>query len=477
MPTILDLLALNEDLKAAASPGAKHVGEPSSSDPFGQTKGMFDKVHKAKMNYELAKQNLITSTAPTRAVLDRVAQIHQLDQQPVSMTPPNQMMQPNPADTSQGFMGNRMNDPLGTDPAMGQEVDQSQAQTQLDPASRLPQNMAQTPGQMNQNRPSKAGFSPGVSPGPSESVRPAPMGRPQPGQSKVGQKAGFPAGQNQSNPQQQQYNPVAPKPKGAKSLPGAKGPGDPKVQNKIKKAQNNSSRGSGGESTAKQINIKIHGNQDCLNGARSNMAAMTGMDSLRSCNDGKMKGAGTSDGAEKGWDSRGRSNGHKASDDYPARHNEGRFVFPDTKKEMVNPTNQAGRFVDPEKHEMSAREFSQGRRKKLAKTGAAMPGGGFPIVTKEDLGNARQAIGRAKNQSAARAHIRKRAKALGVKLPSTWKSEEMNAEMIPRGGPVATPMPRTGGPVGRAPSMPSGGSRMAMLGRGMKAKLTNLVQE
>jgi len=70
--------------------------------------------------------------------------------------------------------------------------------------------------------------------------------------------------------------------------------------------------------------------------------------------------------------------------------------------------------------EMEAREFSQSRRKKLAKSGAAMPGGGFPIVNKEDLSNARQAIGRAKNPSAARAHIRERAKALGVKLPSKW---------------------------------------------------------
>jgi hypothetical protein len=431
MPTILDLLALN-DLKAAASPGAKHVGS-QVQDPFGQTKDMFDKVHKAKMDYELSKQNLITQTAPTRAVLDRVSQIHQLDQQPVSMglgTQPGIM--PNPADATQGFdgNGNRMNDSLGTDPAMGQEVDQSQAGTQLDPASRLPQNMAQTPGQMNQNRPSQAGFQPGVSPGPAQSVRPAKMGVPQPGQSNVGQKAGFPAGQpssptQQSNPQKQQFSPTAPKPKGAGSLPGAKGPGDPKVQNKIKKAQNNSSRGSGGESTAKQINIKIHGNG--ISGARNNLAAMTGLDALRSCNDGKMKGSGTSE--------------------------------------------------DSEPHEMAAREFSQGKRKKLAKTGAAMPGGGFPIVNKEDLANARQAIGRAKNPSAARAHIRTRAKALGVSLPSTWKA--FGAVQGP-GDPPAPRMghgsPTTGGGAPPISARP-GGARMNMLSRGMKAKLTNLIQE
>lgn len=70
--------------------------------------------------------------------------------------------------------------------------------------------------------------------------------------------------------------------------------------------------------------------------------------------------------------------------------------------------------------DLHARDFSEKRRKKLAKKGAAMPGGGFPIVNKEDLGNARQAIGRAKNPGAARSHIRKRAKALGVKLPKKW---------------------------------------------------------
>jgi len=79
--------------------------------------------------------------------------------------------------------------------------------------------------------------------------------------------------------------------------------------------------------------------------------------------------------------------------------------------------------------EMEARNFSEKRRKKLAKSGKALPGGGFPIVNKEDLGNARQAIGRAKNPSAARAHIRERAKALGVKLPSKWNKKEMESQV------------------------------------------------
>jgi predicted nucleic acid-binding Zn ribbon protein len=85
-------------------------------------------------------------------------------------------------------------------------------------------------------------------------------------------------------------------------------------------------------------------------------------------------------------------------------------------------TTQANADAHALEHtEMEAREFSQKRRKKLAKSGKALPGGGFPIVNKEDLGNARKAIGRAKNPAAARAHIRKRAKALGVKLSKNWQ--------------------------------------------------------
>src|SRR5580704_3745905 len=71
--------------------------------------------------------------------------------------------------------------------------------------------------------------------------------------------------------------------------------------------------------------------------------------------------------------------------------------------------------------EIEAREFSQSQRKKLAKSGDALPGGGFPIVNKQDLSNAERAIGRAKNPTAAKSHIRQRAKALGVKLSSKWK--------------------------------------------------------
>lgn len=59
-------------------------------------------------------------------------------------------------------------------------------------------------------------------------------------------------------------------------------------------------------------------------------------------------------------------------------------------------------------------DFTEAQRQHLAETGASMPGGGFPIRNSEDLHHAMEAIGRASNPGAARAHIRERAKALGL---------------------------------------------------------------
>jgi len=68
------------------------------------------------------------------------------------------------------------------------------------------------------------------------------------------------------------------------------------------------------------------------------------------------------------------------------------------------------------------RDFSQDERDKDSGSGAAMPDGSFPIENKGDLGNAIRAIGRAKDPGAARAHIIRRAKALGCSdmLPENW---------------------------------------------------------
>lgn len=70
------------------------------------------------------------------------------------------------------------------------------------------------------------------------------------------------------------------------------------------------------------------------------------------------------------------------------------------------------------------REFSAEQRKKAAKSGAAMPGGGYPIENEQDLKNAIHAFGRAKDPAATKAHIKTRARALGLSklIPENWDS-------------------------------------------------------
>jgi hypothetical protein len=70
------------------------------------------------------------------------------------------------------------------------------------------------------------------------------------------------------------------------------------------------------------------------------------------------------------------------------------------------------------------REFTAEERERAASSGAALPDGSFPIENAVDLHNAMRAVGRAKNQSKAKAHIRERAKALGLetKLTDAFKS-------------------------------------------------------
>ena len=71
---------------------------------------------------------------------------------------------------------------------------------------------------------------------------------------------------------------------------------------------------------------------------------------------------------------------------------------------------------------LATREFPEASRKKMAKSGSALPGGGFPIPDIDALKRAIQSIGRAKNPAAAKAHIKKRAAALGATnlIPEDW---------------------------------------------------------
>lgn len=76
------------------------------------------------------------------------------------------------------------------------------------------------------------------------------------------------------------------------------------------------------------------------------------------------------------------------------------------------------------------RDVSTEERKKLADEGKAMPDGSFPIANVEDLRNAIQAIGRAKDPEAARRFIKKRARELGEEalIPEGWSLLEQIAD-------------------------------------------------
>ena len=78
------------------------------------------------------------------------------------------------------------------------------------------------------------------------------------------------------------------------------------------------------------------------------------------------------------------------------------------------------------------KDYSAKERAQLAESGAAMPGGGFPIKTVQDLKNAIQAFGRAKDPAKAKAHIKARAKALGRTdlIPDNWKSADALASAL-----------------------------------------------
>jgi hypothetical protein len=72
------------------------------------------------------------------------------------------------------------------------------------------------------------------------------------------------------------------------------------------------------------------------------------------------------------------------------------------------------------------RDIGTDKRKELAKKGAAMPDGSYPIATVGDLKNAIRAYGRAaeKDKAKVRRHIKKRARALGKTdlIPESWAS-------------------------------------------------------
>lgn len=76
------------------------------------------------------------------------------------------------------------------------------------------------------------------------------------------------------------------------------------------------------------------------------------------------------------------------------------------------------------------KDYSDAEREKMAKAGTALPDGSYPIANVADLKNAIQAIGRASDSGTAKAHIKKRAAALGATdlLPEDWRAEITDQE-------------------------------------------------
>lgn len=81
------------------------------------------------------------------------------------------------------------------------------------------------------------------------------------------------------------------------------------------------------------------------------------------------------------------------------------------------------KFIEMLREDLFEHAFSSEKRSELAKKGFAQPDGSYPIVTVGDLKNAVKAWGRGGAKASDKAHIKKRARALGAEaeLPEEWK--------------------------------------------------------
>lgn len=102
-------------------------------------------------------------------------------------------------------------------------------------------------------------------------------------------------------------------------------------------------------------------------------------------------------------------------------------------KDAVGMSASAQNPYPADDSQLLEKQFTQPQRDALAKSGAALPTGGFPIQTKDDLKNAISAYGRAKDKPAAQKHIIKRAKALGATdlLPKDWPGSTKKESVTP----------------------------------------------
>jgi hypothetical protein len=80
-------------------------------------------------------------------------------------------------------------------------------------------------------------------------------------------------------------------------------------------------------------------------------------------------------------------------------------------------------LAEYETEELGLRDVGPKERQRLSAKGHALPDGSYPIANASDLKNAIKAFGRAKNKAAAKAHIKRRARALNMteSLPENWR--------------------------------------------------------
>lgn len=87
------------------------------------------------------------------------------------------------------------------------------------------------------------------------------------------------------------------------------------------------------------------------------------------------------------------------------------------------------------------RDVPQDERDRRAKDGTALPDGSFPIGSCEDVSNAVKLWGHASDPAKAKAHIKKRARALGCteQLPEDWSLEDRLENALTAGGGWCAP--------------------------------------
>lgn len=101
---------------------------------------------------------------------------------------------------------------------------------------------------------------------------------------------------------------------------------------------------------------------------------------------------------------------------------DGQMYLSEEERRLVEGMNKSlwGGFFSPD---LQKRKFSTEQRRTMAEAGHAMPDGSYPIGNKNDLMNAIRSWGRGGSDPKVKAHIKRRAKEMGMEsmIPENWK--------------------------------------------------------